>query len=73
MSGVLAKRRPEKDGKLGKFIEPSTPAALMSFTRSSICHVPTRISSKAVGSTPNSLRGLPATALSPMFGMTVSL
>ena len=70
MSSTAANRRPQKPGNEGKHIEPSTPPAFMSLTRSSMSQQPGRISSKAVGSMPYSSFGRPATALSPMLGMT---
>ena len=69
MSSAAANSRPEKPGNDGKHIEPSTPPAFMSLTRSSMSQQPGRISSKAVGSMPYSSLGRPATALSPMFGI----
>jgi hypothetical protein len=50
-------------------MEPSTPPASMSLTRSWTFQQPSRISSKAVGSMPYSSLGRPATALRPMLGM----
>ena len=43
----------------------------MSLTRSWMSQQPLRIRSSAVGSMPYSSGGLPATALSPMFGISV--
>src|SRR5947209_13427901 len=73
LSSQLANSRPENDGNDGKHIDPSTPPALMSFTRSWTSQHPGRISSKEVGLMPYSSFGRPATAFKPMLGMWAPL
>ena len=73
LSLQAAKSRALKPGKEGKFIELRTPPAFMSLIRSCTSKHPGRISSKAVGSTPYSSLGRPATAFNPMFGMWAPL
>ena len=62
---------PAEFGNDGKHIEPSTPFTSMSRTRSAMSKQPDRISSNEVGSMPYSSGGRPATALSPMFGISL--
>ncbi len=61
---------PHRFGNDGKHIEPITPFASMSSTRSAKSKQPERISSNDVGSMPYSSGGRPATAFSPMFGIS---
>lgn len=69
-SGAVTASFPEEPRWIDMNIEPSTPPASMSLTRSAMSKQPGRISSNAVGSMPYSSFGRPATALSPTFGMT---
>ena len=73
---VVARSRtggPRTTGTTGSSSCASTPPALMSLTRSCTSKQPGRISSNAVGLTPYSSFGRPATAFSPMFGITAPL
>ena len=64
LSSVRAKSWPQNWGNEGKHMDPKTPLASMSLTRSWMSQQPGLISSNEVGSMPYSSGGRPDTALS---------
>ncbi len=71
LSSRRANSWPQNWGKDGKHIDPSTPLALMSRTRSWTSKQPRRISSRELGSMPYSSGGRPTTAFRPTLGISL--